>query len=714
MSFYDDASLIFDAGAAAGKDGKAYNVKPIPEYGSELVTNGGFDTDSDWNKGTGWSISGGTANCDGSFGGILRQNNAVPLNTKLYVSLEVTNYVSGALQVKFAPVTYDLNVTKNGIYTLVTDGDNSLNGDIQLVSQGFIGSVDNISIREVISPAGDFTFTRGTNLTATRVGKDGYIEKGRENLLLQSNQFDTTWINFNTTETSGQSGYDGTDNAWKLSTTGVNGYDSIYQVISFTGVYTISVYAKAGSNEYLTIRSLGDIIGVEFKLDDGDYTTVTGSPINAFMEDAGSGWWRCGFTANFTSATIVEFLPQELGISTAGNIYIQDAQLELGLAATDYIETGATTATAGLLEDEPRFDYSGGGCPALLMEPQRRNYVVNSEHFGASEWAVSTATKNSTFTYMPDEVTPAGSKGVWKYTADTSGDQLGTVPSGTLSIGDTVTNSIYVKRAGGQSTITIDFRDINNVVASTYTLTDADGWKRITATGTCDGTPSIARRHYLNLGTANDAILVWGAQQEDGPYVTSYIPTYGSSATRAKEGASDSYDQIATLDLSSSGLDGEDVSWFFEFRNNQDIIRDGSDPNVRVSEDLTNIGAFRIYRGVTSTTQLKVVLTANSGTSPTAYTITSDNPKVLIKRTWSTGRIQVYVDGVPVRDEINLNFDRWYKLDLAGHGSVTELKQILAFPTVLSNNDSEILTGTSYSSFAAMATSTALNYTIYE
>ena len=33
-----------------------------------------------------------------------------------------------------------------------------------------------------ISPAKDFTFTRGTNLTATRVGKDGYIEKGNEQL----------------------------------------------------------------------------------------------------------------------------------------------------------------------------------------------------------------------------------------------------------------------------------------------------------------------------------------------------------------------------------------------------------------------------------------------------------------------------------------------------------------------------------------------------
>ena len=37
---------------------------------------------------------------------------------------------------------------------------------------------------------GDFTFSRGSNLTATRVDSNGLIEKGRENLLLQSNSFD--------------------------------------------------------------------------------------------------------------------------------------------------------------------------------------------------------------------------------------------------------------------------------------------------------------------------------------------------------------------------------------------------------------------------------------------------------------------------------------------------------------------------------------------
>ena len=54
---------------------------------------------------------------------------------------------------------------------------------------------------------------------------------------------------------------------------------------------------------------------------------------------------------------------------------IQDAQLELGLVATDYIETGTSAAQSGILEDMPRLDYSGGAsCPSLLLEPQRSQY----------------------------------------------------------------------------------------------------------------------------------------------------------------------------------------------------------------------------------------------------------------------------------------------------------------------------------------------------
>ena len=59
---------------------------------------------------------------------------------------------------------------------------------------------------------GDFTFSRST--AATRVNADGNIEKETQNLLLQSNTFDTTWTDNMLTITSGQAGYDGTNDAW--------------------------------------------------------------------------------------------------------------------------------------------------------------------------------------------------------------------------------------------------------------------------------------------------------------------------------------------------------------------------------------------------------------------------------------------------------------------------------------------------------------------
>ena len=60
-------------------------------------------------------------------------------------------------------------------------------------------------------------------------------------------------------------------------------------------------------------------------------------------------------------------------------------QVELGLVATDYIETGTSAAQSGILEDMPRLDYSGS-CPSLLLEPQRTNIFEQSEYFSGSYW----------------------------------------------------------------------------------------------------------------------------------------------------------------------------------------------------------------------------------------------------------------------------------------------------------------------------------------
>ena len=79
---------------------------------------------------------------------------------------------------------------------------------------------------------GDFTFTRGSDISATRVNEDGYIEKGYENLLLQSNSFLTTWTTtIGMTLTPNQQGYDGSNNAW-LVEKNANSYRRLNQNIS--------------------------------------------------------------------------------------------------------------------------------------------------------------------------------------------------------------------------------------------------------------------------------------------------------------------------------------------------------------------------------------------------------------------------------------------------------------------------------------------------
>ena len=97
---------------------------------------------------------------------------------------------------------------------------------------------------------GDFTFSRST--AATRVNADGNIEKETQNLLLQSNSFNTTWATYLNSLTSGQSGYDGTSDAWLIEKSGAFG--NVFQNLSSSGVRSYSVYAKAGSYDFLFLR----------------------------------------------------------------------------------------------------------------------------------------------------------------------------------------------------------------------------------------------------------------------------------------------------------------------------------------------------------------------------------------------------------------------------------------------------------------------------
>lgn len=120
------------------------------EATANLVTNHDFATDSDWGLGTGWSISGGTANCIGGAGSLNLTQVALEIGRRYTVTYTVLNYSQGTVQVKMGGWTQGTLNTSNGTYTEVISNDHpSANTTIYIQGKSdFIGSIDNVTVKE--------------------------------------------------------------------------------------------------------------------------------------------------------------------------------------------------------------------------------------------------------------------------------------------------------------------------------------------------------------------------------------------------------------------------------------------------------------------------------------------------------------------------------------------------------------------------------------
>jgi len=111
------------------------------------VVNGDFATDSDWNKGTGWSISDGVASQSGGVGQ-LSQNTGVTLGVICKVSFTTTLSV-GSIKIALGPSGPTTTFNTSGTHTFEgAFGGNSL---IYILGSSslFVGSIDNVSVQLV-------------------------------------------------------------------------------------------------------------------------------------------------------------------------------------------------------------------------------------------------------------------------------------------------------------------------------------------------------------------------------------------------------------------------------------------------------------------------------------------------------------------------------------------------------------------------------------
>ena len=545
---------------------------------------------------------------------------------------------------------------------------------------------------------GQLTFTR--NSEATRVNSEGLVEKVRTNILTYSNTFSNgAWTKLLVTVTGGQEGYDGTNNAWLLQIT-----DPIGRLEGFpflNNLVTLSIYAKAGTTNVLTLAQLNAYSYVTCDLSNGTFTGQGGSVVYRNIESVGNGWYRIQLASTGGTLTGISIAP--VGI-VGDNVYIQNVQLEYGNIATDYIPTTTASVSVGPVANLPRLDYSGGAtCPSLLLEPQRTNDAAYSEYFNIWTQPNASVTAN-------DIISPEGVQNGYKLTStsNSTASRVEIFPS--LTDNTIYTGSAFVKK-GNVNFAFLTIRPKNSVTESAFfdlengTVTGqgsspdeatiepyGNDWYKIslsTNAETGGTTPrfqiAVANTDGSVVTNVDEYIYIYGAQLEAGSYPTSYIPTYGTTVTRLA-------DDFSKTGISS--LIGQTEGTLFV-----DFVA-GNDPIATIGQWLLFLGNGSTYIAIfVSSTQKLRVNVANGVTQAlidTSYNVAAGT-RYKAALAYKENDFAFYVNGVlvgtdtsgtvPATSSIQANYNT-----TAANMVNAKYNQALVFKTRLTNAQLAALT----------------------
>ena len=116
---------------------------------SNIVTNGTFDADSDWSKGTGWTISDGKAHADVSSTAALSQTLSTGAGNTYDVTLTISNLTAGSIQPQFSgTLATPVSASSNGTHNFKITATGSSSGLLLYALNTSAFSIDNITIKE--------------------------------------------------------------------------------------------------------------------------------------------------------------------------------------------------------------------------------------------------------------------------------------------------------------------------------------------------------------------------------------------------------------------------------------------------------------------------------------------------------------------------------------------------------------------------------------
>jgi hypothetical protein len=570
---------------------------------------------------------------------------------------------------------------------------------------------------------GDFTVTRAT--TATRVNASSLVELVPYNLAQYSEMFsDAVWtkngttIGINTTIAP-----NGTLTADTITRNGSSQFNPLSENVSvISGLnYTFSVYAKKDTNDFIQIFSTVALFTgnffANFDLNTGVVGTVGSAILGASISSVGNGWYRCAVSgpavasgnSNCFAMSLVTLASASRAQSNTltTSVFLWGAQAVEGTSALDY------QLTQNRL-NIPRIDYSLGGCPNILLEPQRTNICLWSEQFDNAAWT-GTATIGANSYIAPNGVLSAD------ILSDISTTQYQTkAQTFTITANAAYTTSVFIRKTTGAVTsypgisvllTSVSARIIRvilntttgafnyessgttaiNSYSATITSFNSDYW-RLTLTTQDNAsntsyqiiyTPAISLDGTTITVTATGSVTLWGAQVEAGAYATSYIPTTSANVTRNQ-------DQITRNNIYTNGLiTASGGTWFVELRNNRSLVRDAASQFWVGDTNTTSIVNGFTLRGSSISARIGINKVVASVTT-SLFTTTTDSVKIAIK--WNGSTADVFQNGVKVVSATaftttNMEFLNGFAADVPKY-----INEMILYPTPLSDTQCIALT----------------------
>uniref|UniRef100_G8EY18 Uncharacterized protein n=1 Tax=Synechococcus phage S-CAM8 TaxID=754038 RepID=G8EY18_9CAUD len=502
---------------------------------------------------------------------------------------------------------------------------------------------DKRTLADRVSGNNLITFSRasGSGYGATYVDSDGLIKTSPVNLVYPSESIDVgvgLWTStassgtISVTPNSTESPYGTTTATRVVATKAGTGY-GVFQarpnIPSTPSVGSIWIKSNTGSNQTIYFRL--DLGGAE------DYNlTVTPE------------WQRYQMVEDEAAGLTYFSVGLRGGSDASCDISIWGAQVEEGTTATDYIPTGATISGA------PRFDHDPvtGESLGLLIEEGRTNVTRPSDF--SSLWNYTSpgdGIKQTAYGLAPDGSTSS------IYLQPNSAARVLRNTSGSGITAGTYTVSLFYK---GDKPIGVGGPGVNGGLTDVANY--GNGWKRAASTLTFTG------GGYLDITVlSGTSVELWGIQSELGSFPTSYIPTSGSTVTRAPDIASIEGNKFAKTNL-------------LEYSNYSQVNVSSTATlgGTTTAPDGTNTA--RVYS--TSLTSAAINKLYTNGVVGKDYTFS-----FYVRSTGSASQVRVFVGDAAVSEFKNISTE-WQRVSVTKLNNASNI--VRAYVTIYAGDEIEL------------------------